>query len=94
LVSGAKVCGAAANKHAAGVLPPAKQGASPPQKKPQSQTPISDKAVFVSRTKSPVFLPKALLRFTASIQEILFSYETAKHFKKKFFKYKRMQNHR
>lgn len=50
------------------------------------RTPTPHKAVFVSRTKFPVFLPKAsqgdsLAAFLASIQEIFNSYETAKHFK-------------
>ena len=52
-------------------------------------TPTPDKEVFVSQTKFPVSLSKAsqgdsLAAFLASIQEILNSYETAKHFKMKF----------
>ncbi len=49
-------------------------------------TPKPGKEVFVSRVKFPVSLTKAsqgdsLAVFLASIQEILYSYETAKHFK-------------
>ena len=51
-------------------------------KSPQ-HLPTPHKEVFVSRTKFPVFLPKALLPFIASTQEIFSSYETAKHFKKR-----------
>ena len=48
--------------------------------------PSPDKGVFVSRVKSPVSLTKASQGdspavFLASIQEIIYSYETAKHFK-------------
>ena len=51
-----------------------------------TETSSSHKAVFVSRTKFLVLLPKAsqgdsLAAFLASIQEIFSSYETAKHFK-------------
>ena len=53
-----------------------------------TDSPSPDKAVFVSRIKFPVSLTKAsqgdsLAAFLASIQEILYSYETAKHFKMK-----------
>ncbi|MBR6634450.1 MAG: hypothetical protein IKL41_02345, partial [Clostridia bacterium] len=55
---------------------------------PDEHSPPSRKEVFVSRVKFPVSLTKAsqgdsLAAFLASIQEILYSYETAKHFKMK-----------
>ena len=53
-----------------------------------TDSPAPDKAVFVSLIKFPVSLTKAsqgdsLAAFLASIQEILYSYETAKQFKMK-----------
>ena len=65
-----------------------KEGFAEEQKKMQL-TPTPAKAVFVSRVKFPVSLTKAsqgdsLAAFLASIQGILYSYETAKHFKMKF----------
>ena len=56
------------------------------KQKARDITPKPGKEVFVSRVKLPVFLTKAsqgdsLAVFLASIQEILYSYETAKHFK-------------